>query len=89
MFHRLPNRIRAHALICFLALVLYRVLRMRLKARGSVHSPERALEMARRIQMHQVTLGRRHTASGLSAISEQQRELFAAVDLPMPSQNAL
>lgn len=89
VFHRLPNRIRAHALICFLALVLYRVLRMRLKARGSVHSPERALEMARRIQMHQVTLGRRHTASGLSAISEQQRELFAAVDLPMPSQNAL
>ena len=30
--HRLPDRIRAHALICFLALVLYRVMRMRLKA---------------------------------------------------------
>ena len=29
VFHRLPNRIRAHALICFLALVLCRVLRMR------------------------------------------------------------
>ena len=28
--HRLPGRIRAHALICFLALVLYRVMRMRL-----------------------------------------------------------
>ena len=27
VYHRLPNRIRAHALICFLALVLYRVLR--------------------------------------------------------------
>ena len=26
VFHRLPNRIRAHALICFLALLLYRVL---------------------------------------------------------------
>lgn len=25
VFHRLPNRIRAHALICFLALVPYRV----------------------------------------------------------------
>lgn len=33
--HRLPVRIRAHALICFLALVLYRVMRMRLKAKGS------------------------------------------------------
>jgi transposase len=30
--HRLPDRIRAHALICFLALTLYRVMRMRLKA---------------------------------------------------------
>ena len=28
VYHRLPERIRAHALICFLALVLYRVLRM-------------------------------------------------------------
>jgi len=27
--HRLPDRIRAHALICFLALVLYRIMRMR------------------------------------------------------------
>jgi hypothetical protein len=37
-----------------------------------VLKPERALEMARRIQMHQVTLRRRHTASGLSAISDQR-----------------
>jgi len=32
VFHRLPDRIRAHALICFLAFVLYRVMRLRLKA---------------------------------------------------------
>ena len=37
--HRLPDRIRAHALICFLALVLHRVMRMRLKARGHSASP--------------------------------------------------
>ena len=29
MTRRLPDRIRAHALICFLALILYRVLRLR------------------------------------------------------------
>lgn len=29
--HRLPDRIRAHALICLLALVLYRVMRLRLR----------------------------------------------------------
>jgi transposase len=59
VYHRLPNRIQAHALICFLALVLYRVLRLRLKDRGSPHSPERALEIARRIQRHQVSLNAR------------------------------
>ena len=43
VYHRLPDRIRAHALICFLALVLYRVLRMRLKARDHRLSPQRAI----------------------------------------------
>jgi transposase len=33
VFHRLPERIRAHALICFLALVLHRVMRMQLRPR--------------------------------------------------------
>lgn len=37
--HRLPDRIRAHAMICFLALTLYRVIRMRLKAKGHSASP--------------------------------------------------
>ncbi|EQD63879.1 transposase, IS4 family protein, partial [mine drainage metagenome] len=47
LFHRLLDRIRAHALICFMALVLYRVMRMQLKAAGSPYSPERAVEIAR------------------------------------------
>ena len=85
VFHRLPDRIRAHALICFLALVLYRVLRMRLKARDSQLSPERALEIARRIQFHQITLHQRQSASGLSAMTPQQKELFETVALPEPS----
>ncbi|MBS0212236.1 MAG: IS1634 family transposase, partial [Proteobacteria bacterium] len=38
--HRLPERIRAHALICFLALVLHRVMRQKLKAKGVDHSPD-------------------------------------------------
>ncbi len=29
VFHRLPERIRAHASICFMALILYRVMRQR------------------------------------------------------------
>ena len=31
VYHRLPERIRAHASICFMALILYRVMRQRLK----------------------------------------------------------
>ena len=89
VFHRLPNRIRAHALICFLALLLYRVLRLRLKAKASPLAPERALEIARRIQYHQVTLHQRQSASGLSTITPQQKELFETVALPEPSARRL
>ena len=31
VYHRLPERIRAHAFVCFLALIVYRVMRQRLK----------------------------------------------------------
>ncbi len=72
MFHRLPNRIRAHAMICFLALVLFRVLRMRLKAKNSPYSPNRMLEVVRRIQYHQVTLHRKQSAKGLTTLTPEQ-----------------
>ncbi len=89
VFHRLPNRIRAHAMICFLALVLYRVMRMRLKARDKACSPERALEIVRRIQFHQVVLHRRQRATGLSTLTPEQKELFAALNLPIPTIRSL
>ncbi len=89
VFHRLPERIRAHALICFLALVLHRVLRMRLRANDATYSPERALEIVRRIQFHQVTLHQRQAASGLSTLTPEQKELFHALNLPEPDSKAL
>ena len=85
VFHRLPDRIRTHALICFLALVLYRVLRLRLKAKDSPLSPERVLEIVRRIQFHQITLHHRQSASGLSVMTTEQKDLFATIRLPEPS----
>jgi len=63
--HRLPDRIRAHALICFLALVLYRVMRTRLKARGHDASPRTALDLLARIQRHHAKIGE-HSVDGLS-----------------------
>lgn len=44
VYHRLPQRIRSHALVCFMALVLYRVMRMRLKAAKRSESPAALLE---------------------------------------------
>lgn len=82
--HRLPDRIRAHALICFLALVLYRVMRMRLKARGHSASPRTALDLLARIQRHQARIGER-TLGGLSTTTPEQLELFDTLNLPKPA----
>jgi hypothetical protein len=83
VYHRLPERIRAHALICFLALVLYRVMRMRLKANGSTASPKTALEILRRIQQHHVAIGE-HAYRGVSKTTPEQLALFDALTLPKP-----
>lgn len=83
VYHRLPNRIRAHALICFLALVLYRVMRMRLKANGSTLSPKSALELLGRIQKHRASMGE-HVYTGISKATEEQLDLFDALELPKP-----
>lgn len=82
--HRLPDRIRAHALICFLALVLYRVMRMRLKAKGHSASPRTALDLLARIQRHQAKIGDR-SVEGLSTATSDQLELFDTLNLPKPA----
>ncbi len=54
VFHRLPERIRAHASICFMALILYRVMRQRLTAAGHVASPETVLaQLSSAKRLHQ------------------------------------
>jgi len=83
VYHRLPDRIRAHALICFLALVLYRVMRLRLKANGSAISPKTALELLGRIQKHRATIGRQ-AYTGVSKTAQEQLDLFDALDVTKP-----
>ncbi len=82
--HRLPDRIRAHALICFLALVLHRVMRMRLKAKGHAASPRTALDLLARIQKHTAHIGDR-TFNGTSKTTPEQLDLFEALSLPKPA----
>lgn len=43
---------------------------------GSPYSPERALEIARRIQHHKVTLHQRQSASGVTTLSPDSRSFF-------------
>ena len=86
--HRLPDRIRAHATICFIALILYRVMRARLHASGAGHSPERALERLRRIQHHRVTLNASQPMAGLSTIDQEQSEILAALSIKKPTLNS-
>ena len=83
--HRLPDRIRAHATICFIALILYRVMRSRLHAGGTSHSPERALAKLRRIQHHRVTLNNSQSVAGLSSIDQEQVSILAALTIKKPT----
>jgi hypothetical protein len=86
--HRLPDRIRAHALICFLALVLYRIMRMRLKAQKQSASPRRALDLLARIQKHTAHIGNR-TFNGTSKATQEQLDLFEAMGLGKPVKHAV
>lgn len=83
--HRLPDRIRAHASICFIALVMYRVMRQRLKAADTGVSPERALSQLRRVQHHQIELDNK-PLSGISTINEEQNNLLASLKVSKPTE---
>ena len=85
VFHRLPQRIRAHALVCFLALVLFRVMRMRLKEAQRSESPTTLLEQLKRIHQQTVQTGDGKTLTGLTEITPAQKSLFAALDLTPPT----
>ena len=77
---RLPDRIRAHAMICFLALVLHCVIRMRLKAKGHSASPRTALDLLERIQQHIARIGPT-TKTILTPQQPEQIDLFEALSL--------
>lgn len=87
VYHRLPDCIRAHAAICFMALILYRVMRARLHAGATSLSPERALANLRRIQHHRVTLNGAETIAGVSTINDEQSSIFTALTIKKPTLN--
>jgi transposase len=87
VFHRLPQRIKAHASICFIALILYRVLRQRLHAAQSEFTPERALEQLQRLQHHEIRINSAaQTLRGISRLSDTHNRVFEALNLKKPAQ---
>ena len=87
VYHRLAERIRAHAMLCFMALIVYRVMRQRLKLAKSELSPERALAQLRRIQKHSVSINAAAPITGISTINTQQASVLAALKLKKPTQD--
>ena len=85
VYHRLPERIRAHASICFMALILHRVMRMRLKAANAGITPERALQSLRRIQHHRVSINGAAPLSGVSSMTTEQNQVLSALKVKIPS----
>ena len=86
VYHRLPERIRAHASICFMALILHRVMRMRLRVANTGITPERALQSLKRIQHHRVTIGSAPPLCGVSSMTTEQHNVLAALKVKQPSQ---
>lgn len=87
VFHRLPGRIKAHAAICFIALILYRVMRQRLRSADAQLSPERALAELQKLQHHQIRINQaERPVTGISRLSETQDRVFAALKLKKPTQ---
>ena len=85
VYHRLPERIRAHASICFMALILHRVMRTRLRAANAGLSPERALEQLHRIQHHRIRLNGAEPVTGVSSINDEQNKVFHALRVKKPT----
>jgi transposase len=85
IYHRLPERIHAHASICFMALILYRVMRSRLRDSDTKISPERALDKLRRIQHQVVTVNDLAPIAALSNINQEHAAILQALTIKKPT----
>jgi len=85
VFHRLPERIRAHASLCFMALIIHRVMRQRLRLAKSNLSPEAALRQLKRVQRHSVSINDAAPIVGISTIHQDQAAVLAALKLKKPT----
>lgn len=82
---RRPWKCITLSVICFLALVIQRALRHRLRTSALDLSPEEMLYRLRTVQRHSVRLASGKELEGMSTITPEQREMFDAVGVPLPT----
>ena len=68
-----------------MALILYRVMRQRLKLAGGELSPEAALADLRRIQRHTVSIDSAAPIHGVSTIQPRQAQALASLRIKKPT----
>ena len=78
VFHRLDERIRAHVLICWLALLLVRI-----AERHTDQTWRRARTELERIKLVTLT-GQAGTVQQTTPLTDQQRHILGALDVPAP-----
>ena len=72
-----------------MALILYRVMRMRLKANDRDESPTRLLQQLQRIHQQTVRTADAQALHGLTEMTPAQKSLFTVLQLPIPTPVAL
>jgi transposase len=86
VYHRLPERIRAHASIGFVVLILHRAVRKRLGAANTGVIPERALQSLKRIQHHRVSINCAPPLCGVSSMTTEQNAVLTALKVKQSSE---
>ena len=72
-----------------MALILYRVMRMRLTVAQRSESPATLLEQLKRIHQQTVQTTDGKTLTGLTEITPAQKSLFAVLELALPTPSDL
>ena len=70
-----------------MALILHRVMRLRLRQGNTGMTPERALQSLKRIQHHRVAINGAQPLSGVSSMSAEHNEVLKALKIKAPSQS--
>ena len=69
-----------------MALILHRVMRMRLRGANTGVTPERALQSLKRIQHHRVSINGAPPLCGVSSMTTEQHDVLTALKVKQPSQ---